>query len=77
MRFALAFCLSLLPVSALAETVPSSQEQITLSFAPVVKMAAPAVVNIYATKLVRDRGPFAGDPFFEDFLGNMEGPSQL
>jgi Do/DeqQ family serine protease len=77
MRYALALCLSLMPLPLWAQDVPSSQEQITLSFAPVVKMAAPAVVNIYATKLVRDRGPFAGDPFFEDFVGNLEGPSRL
>jgi len=36
-----------------AETrVPQSQGEITLSFAPLVKSAAPAVVNIYAKRIV-------------------------
>lgn len=50
-----------------AETrVPASQAEITLSFAPVVKQAAPAVVNIYATRVVETRvSPFSGDPFFD------------
>ena len=62
---------------ALAETtaVPVSQAQIALSFAPVVKSAAPAVVNIYATRIVQDRAsPFANDPFFAQFFGAL-GPS--
>ncbi len=46
--------------------VPASQAEITLSFAPVVRMAAPAVVNIYASRVVETRlSPFAGDPFFD------------
>ncbi len=45
--------------------VPASQAQIQLSFAPVVKRATPAVVNIYAKKVVATRvSPFANDPFF-------------
>lgn len=52
--------------------VPQTQSQITLSFAPVVKQAAPAVVNIYTKKLVERRvSPFAGDPFFERFFQDM------
>ncbi|MEM8796678.1 MAG: DegQ family serine endoprotease [Pseudomonadota bacterium] len=51
--------------------VPEAAGEIRLSFAPVVKRAAPAVVNVYATRLVRDRrSPFAGDPFFERFFGD-------
>ncbi|WP_170419399.1 trypsin-like peptidase domain-containing protein [Ruegeria atlantica] len=58
-------------VSASAETkVPQSQAEISLGFAPVVKQAAPAVVNIYA-KIVREgrANPFFSDPFFKDFFG--------
>ncbi|MCG7522272.1 trypsin-like peptidase domain-containing protein [Ruegeria sp. Ofav3-42] len=58
-------------VSANAETkVPTSQAEISLGFAPVVKQASPAVVNIYA-KIVRQgrSNPFFSDPFFEDFFG--------
>lgn len=51
-------------VAAPAQTVkvPGSQAEITLSFAPVVKRAAPAVVNIYTRKVVeRSFSPFAGE----------------
>ncbi len=54
-----------------AETrVPQSQAEISLGFAPVVKEAAPAVVNIYA-KIVRQgrSRPLFSDPFFQDFFG--------
>jgi Do/DeqQ family serine protease len=48
---------------------PESREAIRLSFAPVVKHVAPAVVNVYATSRVQVRSPFEGDPFFERFFG--------
>ncbi|MFQ1699391.1 trypsin-like peptidase domain-containing protein [Loktanella agnita] len=50
------------------ERVPQSQAEISLTFAPLVKQAAPAVVNIYAQRLVQARSPFAGDPFFGDMF---------
>ncbi|WP_170334075.1 trypsin-like peptidase domain-containing protein [Ruegeria arenilitoris] len=56
---------------ATAETrVPQTQAEISLGFAPVVKQASPAVVNIYA-KIVRQgrANPFFSDPFFQDFFG--------
>ncbi|HTO29682.1 MAG TPA: DegQ family serine endoprotease [Pararhizobium sp.] len=40
-----------------------------LSFAPLVKRTANAVVNVYAEKTVERRSPFADDPFFEQFFG--------
>ena len=54
---------------AAADTrVPTSQMEISLGFAPLVKQAAPAVVNIYAKRVVQGRvSPFRSDPFF----GNM------
>jgi len=62
---------------AQAETrVPQSQAEISLGFAPLVKQAAPAVVNIYA-KIVRQaqqRSPFMNDPFFDDFFRNFSNP---
>lgn len=71
--------LGLMPVAetALAETsVPSSPAEISLSFAPVVKAAAPAVVNIYATRIVQARrSPFADDPFFNQFFEAL-GPTE-
>lgn len=56
-----------LPVTVSAQTrVPTSQAEIQLGFAPLVREAAPAVVNIYARRVVAVRdSPFAGDPFFE------------
>ena len=36
--------------------VPTSMAQVQWSFAPVVKQAAPAVVNIYTKKVVVTRG---------------------
>jgi len=60
-----------------AETrVPTSQAEISLGFAPLVKEAAPAVVNIYAKTVtqVRERSPFSKDPFFDDFFRGFEKP---
>jgi len=68
-RLALALMLVLpLPLAAQTDAprVPESRAEISLSFAPVVKFAAPSVVNIYATRMVERRfSPFAGDPFFD------------
>ena len=53
------------------DKVPASRTEMQLSFSPLVKEAAPAVVNVYATRKVvtQRRSPFAGDPFFERFFG--------
>jgi Do/DeqQ family serine protease len=66
---------------AAAEVVPQSAEQISLTFAPVVRSVAPAVVNIY-TRTATSRSPledFFADPFFgrffEDF-GGLRRPRQ-
>ncbi|MCA0922713.1 trypsin-like peptidase domain-containing protein [Pseudooceanicola nanhaiensis] len=62
--------LTALPVNA--ETrVPMSQAEISMGFAPVVKKATPAVVNIYAKRIVQSRSPFADDPFFSEFFRNF------
>jgi Do/DeqQ family serine protease len=60
------------PPSAAAKRVPFGQAEMELSFAPLVKTTAPAVVNVYASQEVRSRSPFAGDPFFEQFFGDRE-----
>ncbi|MGP1275936.1 MAG: DegQ family serine endoprotease [Caulobacterales bacterium] len=49
--------------------LPQSRGDMQLSFAPVVREAAPAVVNVYSRRFVADRNPFAGDPMFERFFG--------
>ncbi|MGH6897895.1 MAG: Do family serine endopeptidase [Geminicoccaceae bacterium] len=67
----------LLASAAGSAEAPSSREQIALSFAPVVRQAAPAVVNIYARNDRRRTAanPFLSDPFFrfffEDFGGDL------
>lgn len=61
------------------ENTPINREaQVGISFAPVVKKAAPSVVNIYSTTIVHMRerygNPFYNDPFFRQFFGNQFGP---
>lgn len=51
--------------------VPRTREEMVLSFAPVIKKVAPAVVNIYATSHARGsypKSPFMQDPFFRQFF---------
>jgi Do/DeqQ family serine protease len=60
--------------AALAQRAPEDRDEIRLSFAPIVKRSAPAVVNVYATQMRREtRSPFGGDPFFERFFGQPFG----
>ena len=49
--------------------VPENTAEMQLSFAPLVKKTATAVVNVYADKRVT---PFySGDPFFDEFFGQQ------
>jgi Do/DeqQ family serine protease len=51
--------------------LPSTKKEITISYAPLVKKASPAVVNIYTKRVVKTRNsPFSGDPFFSQFFGD-------
>src|ERR1700726_1703167 len=63
----------LFAVSARAEPprqTPQTQSDIFLSFAPVVKKAQPAVVNVYASRTdKRPRNPLFDDPIFRHFFG--------
>ena len=73
--FAIAvFAVLMMSGGGVADTtdVPRDRPQILLSFAPLVKRTAPAVVNVYAKTVVRQqaRGPF-DDPFFRQFFGRM------
>ena len=69
---AAASVLLLLAGPAAAEpVVPTSRAEIDLSFAPLVRSAAPAVVNIYARHMVVERqNPLFDDPFFQRFFGD-------
>jgi serine protease Do len=64
----------LIATSAQAEIkeVPTSRAQVQLSYAPLVKDAAPAVVNVFTSKTVRTRSvsPLFNDPFFRRFFGD-------
>jgi len=55
--------------------LPESNAEIQLSFAPLVKRVAPAVVNIYTRRIVEQRvgSPLFDDPFFRQFFGNSLG----
>ena len=59
-----------LPASA-QKQVPTSRAEVRLSFAPLVKRAAPAVVNIFTRTTVTTRriSPLFDDPFFRRFFG--------
>lgn len=59
--------------AAMAQSVPQSREQIGLSYAPLVESAAPAVVNIYAKRLVRSAGRHSlfDDPVFNRLFGDF------
>jgi Do/DeqQ family serine protease len=53
--------------------IPASPGDLLLSYAPIVKRVAPAVVNVYAAKVVENRNPFFDDPIFRRFFGGPGG----
>jgi Do/DeqQ family serine protease len=53
-----------------AERPPLNRAEVALTFAPVVRRTAPAVVNVYGQGAERPRHPFFEDPFFGDFPGD-------
>jgi Do/DeqQ family serine protease len=55
--------------------VPTGAE-IKLSFAPIVQRVAPAVVNVYAAKVVENRNPLFDDPLFRRFFGAPDLPRE-
>ena len=56
---------------AAEKTLPASRAEIELSYAPLVKRVAPAVVNVFSRRAVRTArcSPFFDDPFFRRFFG--------
>jgi Do/DeqQ family serine protease len=72
--------IAMAPLAAAAEEriperrVPSSANELRLSYAPVVRRAAPAVVNVYAAKTVAVRNPLLDDPIFRRFFGAPGAP---
>ena len=65
------------PAAAQRKEVPPSREAAQYSFAPIVKKAAPAVVNVYVRARVQTFvSPFADDPLFRRFFGEAFGMPQ-
>jgi len=53
--------------------MPSSQAQVQLSYSPVVKQTAPAVVNIFTSRTVRTR---SRSSFFDEMFGMRRAPRE-
>jgi serine protease Do len=75
--FAALLALLALPVQAQTQTVPTSKEQVRLTFAPVARQVAPAVVNIYTKRVVHQAAsPMFSDPIFRRFFGEIPGQTR-
>src|SRR5450755_731629 len=58
--------------------VPSSGTEVRLSYAPIVQRVQPAVVNVYAAKVVQNKNPLLDDPIFRRFFDVPgQGPEQM
>src|SRR3954471_8607527 len=49
--------------------VPASPADVKLSYAPIVQRVQPAVVNVYAAKVVQKRNPVLEAPILRRFFG--------
>src|SRR5580693_3804764 len=58
-----------MPALAQDRRVPSSAAELKLSYAPIVQRVQPAVVNVYAAKVVQNHNPLLDDPIFRRFFG--------
>lgn len=70
--FSIAAIFSFSVHAEIQRVAPTSPTQVQLSFAPIVKRAAPAVVNIYTKRRVQVQTPmalFAQDPVMRRLLG--------
>jgi Do/DeqQ family serine protease len=68
----------LAPAMAQSQTVERrvpNPGELRLSYAPVVARVAPAVVNVYAAKVVQNQNPLFDDPIFRRFFGVPGGGS--
>ncbi|MGE0627812.1 MAG: Do family serine endopeptidase [Hyphomicrobiaceae bacterium] len=65
---------TLLPAYGQRTSVPTSRDALKQSFAPIVKRAVPAVVNVYVrTRVQTFQSPFANDPLFSQLFGDAFG----
>ncbi|HWY64452.1 MAG TPA: trypsin-like peptidase domain-containing protein, partial [Rhizomicrobium sp.] len=61
------------PAPRALPAAPASMTQVQLTFAPVVKRVAPAVVNVYSRTVVQQQAnPFFNDPLFSQLFGSPE-----
>lgn len=70
----LSSCRDAVEVKDIQKEVPQTRVENTLSYAPVVKKVAPAVVNIYAfhrAKIAVSHSPLMADPFFKQFFEQL------
>ena len=79
LAIAAAFALLLGPALAQGQSVaPQSPGEVHLSFAPVVKRARPAVVNVYASRVEEAaKNPLFDDPIFRQFFGQQGGDARV
>ena len=76
MRFAITVLSALMlclasPAAKADKVVPETAGQLQMSFAPIVKRSAPAVVNVYAQRVTQAQSNrFFDDPFFRRFFGD-------
>jgi Do/DeqQ family serine protease len=66
---ALLVLLAAAPAMSQDRRVPASAAELRLSYAPIVQHVQPAVVNVYAAKVVQDHNPLLDDPIFRRFFG--------
>src|ERR1700742_3530222 len=66
---ALLVLLAAAPAMSQDRRVPASTAELKLSYAPIVQHVQPAVVNVYAAKVVQDHNPLLDDPIFRRFFG--------
>jgi Do/DeqQ family serine protease len=59
------------PALAQERRVPTSPAELRLSYAPIVQRVQPAVVNVYAAKIVQNNNPLLDDPIFRRFFGSQ------
>jgi Do/DeqQ family serine protease len=64
------------PAMSQDRRVPASGAELKLSYAPIVQRVQPAVVTVYAAKVVQDRNPLLDDPIFRRFFGVPGGQQQ-
>ncbi len=60
-----------MPAEKVEPLVDTSRTGGVVSYSAAVKVAAPAVVNIFTTQKVKQNHPLLSDPVFREFFGNQ------